>query len=128
MQFPGFSTAPVLWSRDHFPHFERSLLFLLLCVPGADVRWLEGLCSLTVGTDYQQRDTTYKGQISIRIRSVVRETLGNQGIWKLIFKGIDLSSKYLLPDMYFTVLYLVWPLWKKVWFLQVINPKITFRF
>ena len=39
------------------------------CVPPADVRWLEGLCSLTVGTDYQKRDTTYKGQISIRIRS-----------------------------------------------------------
>ena len=26
----------------------------------ADVRWLERLCSLTVGTDYQKRDTTYK--------------------------------------------------------------------
>ena len=38
------------------------------CVPPADVRWLEGLCSLTVGTDYQKRDTTYKGQISIRIK------------------------------------------------------------
>lgn len=55
-----------------------------LCA-AADVRWLEGLCSLTVGTDYQKRDTTYKGQISIRIRSGTG-TSGNQDyreIWKI---------------------------------------------
>ena len=49
-----------------------------LCA-AADVRWLEGLCSLTVGTDYQKRDTTYKGQISIRIRSGIRN-IGKPGL------------------------------------------------
>ena len=46
----------------------------------ADVRWLEGLCSLTVGTDHQKRDTTYKGQISIRIRCGSVRNIGKSGL------------------------------------------------